>query len=92
MAGVLESPGSAFDAGSHQRHHDGIHAYRQHIRDFRIPYQQQDKAFRYHHPGKHQLFDVELRCGAFSCDACDHRYNQLVAGQQERCKWRYSVV
>ena len=81
MAGILEGAGSAFDAGHHKRSDDGVHAYGKYVRHFGIPHQQQDKALRYNHPGKHQLIDVELRSRIVSGDARDHRYNLLIAGQ-----------
>ena len=59
---------------------DVVHAYSQHIRHLRVPDQQQDKALRYHHPGKHQLRNVELRCRSFTCDAYHHRNNQSPSG------------
>ena len=81
MAGVLESAGSAFNAGSDKRSDDGLHAYGQHIRNLGIPYQQQDKAVRYHHSGEHQFLNVELWSSLITRDAGNYRYNKLIAGQ-----------
>ena len=81
LASILESAGSTFNAGYNKRSHDGIHADSQHFRHLGIPYQQQDKALRYHHPGKHQFLNVELRSCAVAGNAGNHRYNILIAGQ-----------
>ena len=59
----------------------GVHAYSEHIRHIGVPYQQQDKALRYHHPGEHKLVDVELRSGTVACNARHHRYDKPFAGQ-----------
>ena len=83
MAGVLEGAGASFDAGSHKRCHDGVHAYGEHIRHFRIPDQQQDKAFRNHNTGEHQLRNVELWSSLVSGHADHHRHHQPASGQQE---------
>ena len=54
-------------------HSDGIHANHLHLRHLRTADDEQHQALRYHHPGEHQQFDVELRCSPLAHHALPHR-------------------
>ena len=55
-----------------------------HLRHLRVPHEQQDQAVRYHHPGEHQLLDVELRRRPGVRDAHHHRNHHPVRPGQGR--------
>ena len=57
---------------------------RVHLRHLRVPHEQQDQAVRYHHPGEHQLLDVELRRRPGVRDAHHHRNHHPVRPGQGR--------
>lgn len=73
LAAVFQGHPAPLHAGRSKWHSDGIHANHLYLRYLRTADDEQHQALRYHHPGEHQQFDVELRCSPLAHHALPHR-------------------